>query len=56
MIEYIAYGVLLAIGFHLGENISNKYGLGPRQKKRAKLLKGVGIQTKTLLAKLQGGL
>lgn len=55
MIEYIAYGMLLAIGFHLGGNISNTYGFGPRQKKRVKLYKGVGLHTKTLLSKLQGG-
>lgn len=55
MIEYIAYGALLAIGFHLGGDLSNKYGLGPRQKKRVKHLKGVGLRTKALLSKLQGG-
>ena len=55
MIEYLAYGVLLSIGFHVGGKVAHKYGLGPKEKKRVKLLKGVGIKTKLYVSKFQGG-
>ncbi|MDP8263131.1 MAG: hypothetical protein P9M13_07500 [Candidatus Ancaeobacter aquaticus] len=57
MIEYLAYGVLLTIGFHIGGKISKKCGLGPNDDKRVKLhkYKGQGINTKTYVSKLYGG-
>lgn len=56
MIEYLAYGMLLAFGFHIGGKVAKKYGLGPRENKKVKILKGVGINTKTYVSKLQGGM
>lgn len=55
MIEYLAYGVLLSIGFHIGGKISRLYGLGPKEKKKTKIFKGVGINTKTYVSKLESG-
>jgi hypothetical protein len=55
MIEYLAYGVLLAIGFHLGGKISKKLNLSPKNEKKTRMLKGTGLKTKTFMSKLGGG-
>ena len=53
MIEYVAYGILLSIGYHIGGKIAKKYNLGPKNEKKVKLYKATGRNTKEYLAKLK---
>lgn len=52
MIEYLVYGVLLSIGFHIGGKIARKYNLGPREEKKVRILKGAAKNTKEYVSKI----
>ena len=54
MIEFVGYGILLAIGFHLGGKISKKLGLGKLDKTTGELGKGEGINTRKYVSKIHG--
>ena len=56
MIQYIAYGIFLAIGFHIGGKVSMKLRLGPKNKSKVELNKGEGIRTNDYVSKFYGGI
>ena len=56
MIIHVAYGALLAIGFHIGGKVSDRWGLGPKDRNRIKVYKhrGEGRNTGEHVAKFYG--
>jgi hypothetical protein len=53
MIQYVGYGVLLAIGYHIGGKIARKLGMGTLNKNVAALRNGEGINTGKYRSKIQ---
>lgn len=53
MIEYLVYGVLLSIGYHIGGKVAKKYNLGPKKEKKVKFYKAAGRNTKEYLTKIK---
>ncbi len=57
MIEYVAYGILWAIGLHLGGKVADRYRLGPEDKARIRIYnKYAGYKTRSHVARLYTGL
>lgn len=55
MFVYIAYGILLTIGYHIGGKISKRLGLCPKDEKKVKIYRGSAINTESHVSKLEGG-
>lgn len=56
MIIYVAYGALLAIGFHIGGKVSDRWGLGPRDRSRIEMHRGEGRNVGKYVTKFYGAL